>query len=134
VGGYQGKILDVNLSSGNIKIKIISQNILREYIGGSGLSAKILYEGTNEKTDPLGPENLLIIHDWSFYGYKIPSSGRHHITAKSPLTGIFGEGDAGGRWGIELKKAGFDGLVIQGKAEKPVYIIINNKDIKNIGC
>jgi len=94
-GGYQGKILDVNLSSGNIKIKIISQNILREYIGGSGLSAKILYEGTNEKTDPLGPENLLIYMTGPFTGTKVPSSGRHHITAKSPLTGIFGEGCRG---------------------------------------
>lgn len=129
LGGYTGKVLNINLTTGDKTIENYSEDILRKYLGASGLATKILYDRTNGDTDPLGPENHLIYMTGPFAGTKVPTSGRHEITAKSPLTGIFGEGDVGGTWGLTLKKAGYDGIIIHGSAHKPVYILINNGEV-----
>ncbi|NPV44955.1 MAG: aldehyde ferredoxin oxidoreductase, partial [Firmicutes bacterium] len=126
LGGYMGKILNINLTEGIITEETFSEEVLRKFIGGSGLGAKILYERTTPDTEPLSPENPLIYMTGPLTGTKVPASGRHEITAISPLTGIFGEGDAGGTWGMNLKKAGFDGIIITGRAESPVYIFIQD--------
>jgi aldehyde:ferredoxin oxidoreductase len=126
LGGYIGKVLNINLTSGEKKEESFDEETLRKFLGGSGLAAKILYERTTQETDPLSPDNVLIYMTGPLTGTKVPASGRHQITAKSPLTGIFGEGDAGGTWGINLKKAGYDGIIIHGKAQSPVYIFIQN--------
>lgn len=124
--GYINKILDVDLDSMQLEDITLPQELLESYIGGSGLGAKILSECTNEKTDPLGPDNVLCFFTGPLTGTAIPGSGRHSIAAKSPLTGIWGEASVGGYWGKELKRSGYDGIIVRGRAKKPVYIWINN--------
>jgi aldehyde:ferredoxin oxidoreductase len=126
LGGYVGKILDVNLSNGTVnKVPLLEQDVTR-FIGGSGIAAKTLYDETGPETDPLGPDNVLCFMTGPITGAHVFSSGRHEVTSKSPLTGIFGESSAGGFFGVFLKKAGFDGIVIRGKASNPVYIWIHD--------
>jgi aldehyde:ferredoxin oxidoreductase len=130
VGGYAGKILHVDLSKRNQSTEEFSEGEARAYIGGSGLAAKRLWEMTGSETDPLGPENVLIFMAGPFTGTKVPLSGRHEVVAKSPLTGIYGESDVGGRWGTELKKAGFDGVVIKGKSAGHTYLWVNEDGVE----
>ena len=126
LNGYMGKILYFDLSSSKVHIGDMNEEWAHQFIGGSGLGAKILYELTNERTDPLGPENPLIFMTGPFTGTAVPLSGRHAVVSRSPLTGIFGESDVGGTWGANLKKAGFDGMIITGKSENPVYLWVHN--------
>ena len=120
--GYAGKILRVELSRERVETQALDEDLAKKFIGGSGLAAKILYEETGPDTDPLGPENLLIFMTGPFAATPVITSGRHAVVTKSPLTGIFAESDSGGTWGAVLKKAGFDGIVVKGKAKKPVYL------------
>jgi aldehyde:ferredoxin oxidoreductase len=124
--GYASKILRVDLSSSKIHIEDLKEELARQFIGGSGLGAKFLYDMTDERTDPLGPENPLIFMAGPFTGTAVPLSGRHAVVSGSPLTGIFGESDVGGTWGANLKKAGFDGIIVTGKSEKPVYLWVHD--------
>lgn len=128
--GYTGKILNIDLTHSKIRIEGLKEDWLNQFIGGSGLGAKYLYEMTDEKTDPLGPENPLIFMAGPFTGTSVPLSGRHAVVARSPLTGIFGESDVGGTWGANLKRAGFDGILITGESEKPIYIWINDGKVE----
>ena len=130
IGGYAGRILHVNLFRHEHRVEEFSPEEARAYIGGSGLAAKRLWEMTRKETDPLGPENLLIFMTGPLTGTKVPLSGRHEIVAKSPLTGIYGESDVGGRWGTELKKAGFDGVIVTGKSTKHIYLWINESGVE----
>ncbi len=120
--GYTGKILHLNLSDSKGRVEDLNEGWARQFIGGSGLGAKFLYEMTDEKTNPLAPETPLIFMTGPFAGTSVPLSGRHAVISRSPLTGIFGESDVGGTWGANLKKAGFDGIIITGKSEKPIYL------------
>lgn len=125
-----GKILRIDLTERSFREEALKEALLSKYIGGSGLAAKILYDETSVETDPLGPENLLIFMTGPLTGTKVPLSGRHHVVMRSPLTGIFGESDVGGTWGTELKRAGYDGVVVKGRAEKPVYVWICDGDVE----
>jgi len=126
--GYQGKYLRVDLTNNKIEICPLNEQIIRSFIGGVGIAAYFLYQETNQETKPLSPENVLAAFTGPFTGTIIPSSSRHHYVSISPQTGIFGESSVGGDWGIQLKKAGFDGIVITGKASAPVYIYIHNDE------
>ncbi len=128
--GYMGKILHVDLTTETIHTDFYDEAHLRKYIGGSGLGARILYDETDESTDPLGPDNVLIFMTGPLVGTKIPMTGRHAVVAKSPLTGIWGESDSGGHWGYMLKRAGFDGIVFRGAASKPVYLWIHEGEVE----
>ncbi|MDO9123072.1 MAG: aldehyde ferredoxin oxidoreductase N-terminal domain-containing protein, partial [Deltaproteobacteria bacterium] len=128
--GYMGKILNIDLTSSKVQIEALREDWLEPFIGGSGLGAKYLYEMTDEKTDPLGPENPLIFMTGPFTGTSVPLSGRHAVVSRSPLTTIFGESDVGGTWGAFLKKAGYDGIMVTGKSEKPVYIWVNDEKVE----
>jgi len=128
--GYMGFILKVDLSSGTIDKEVLTEDIARKYIGGSGLGAKYLCDLTDGNTDPLGPENALIFMTGPLTGTKAFSSDRFQVVTKSPQTGIFGEANCGGKWGSWLKRSGFDGIVIVGKATKPTYIEISNSEVK----
>jgi len=130
MGGYHGKVVLIDLSKGSVGEIRVSGDDFQKYIGGSGLGAKILYEGTGADTDSLGPNNLLILMTGPYTGTKIPTSGRHAVVTKSPLTGIWAESDIGGSWGTALKGAGIDGLVIKGIASHPTYIWINEGSIE----
>jgi|Deesub1362B_J571_1020462.scaffolds.fasta_scaffold00041_22 aldehyde:ferredoxin oxidoreductase len=125
-----GKILRVDLRNGEIKEEELEEEVAKKFIGGSGLAAKIIYDELSSDVDPLSPENLLIFMTGPLVGVKVPNSGRHAVCAKSPLTGIWGEANSGGTWGVELKKAGYDGIVVKGKAEKPVYLWIHEGGVE----
>ena len=130
--GYTHKMLIVDLSHGECSIQSTDpqESFFRKYLGGTGLAAKYLYGELRPGTDPLGPENVLIFMTGPFCGTPIPCSGRHTVAAKSPLTGFWGESDCGGHWGVMLKKAGFDGIVIRGQAEQPVYLWIQDGKVE----
>jgi aldehyde:ferredoxin oxidoreductase len=96
--------------------------MLRRFIGGTGLGAKILYDITGGQTDPLGPDNVLCLLTGPVTGTRITGSGRHSVVFKYHLTGAWGETSVGGFWGRELKRAGYDGLVISGREAHPVYL------------
>jgi aldehyde:ferredoxin oxidoreductase len=124
--GYTGKIMRLDLTHSKVTVEDLKEEWAQQFIGGSGLGAKFLYEMTDEKTDPLGPENPLIFMTGPFTGTSVPLSGRHAVVSRSPLTGIFGESDVGGTWGANLKKAGFDGIIVTGKSNKPVYLWVHD--------
>ncbi|HXZ36165.1 MAG TPA: aldehyde ferredoxin oxidoreductase N-terminal domain-containing protein, partial [Thermodesulfobacteriota bacterium] len=120
--GYMGKILRVDLTKGRAEAETLDENLAKKFIGGTGLATKILYDETGPETDPLGPKNRLIFMTGPFAATPVITSGRHHMVTKSPLTGAYTESDTGGTWGPFLKRAGFDGVVVTGKARKPVYL------------
>ena len=124
--GYNGRILRVNLSDGKTWVEEPNEKFYRCYIGGRGFISYYLLRETDSKTDPLGPENLLIFALGAVTGNPIPGAGRHSVGAISPLTGGYGEAEAGGYWGAELKSAGFDAIVIKGSSNKPVYLWIRD--------
>ena len=124
--GYCGKMLRVDLTSGRIWEQALAEDLLRRYIGGSGLAARFLYDETTPQTDPLGPDNLLIFMAGPLVGTRVPASNRFAVCARSPLTGLWGESDCGGRWGGELKRAGYDGIVVSGQAAHPVYLWVED--------
>ena len=128
--GFFSKVLYVDLSEEKITVEHFEERFYRKYIGGSGLGAKILFDGTTEATDPLGPENLLIFAVGPLTGTKIFNSNRFEVISKSPLTGIYGEANCGGYWGECFKRCGYDALVVSGKAKSPVYIYIENDRVK----
>ena len=124
MNGYLGKLLLVNLTSGQINEQPLNEARAIKYIGGSGLAARYLYDLIDRDTDPLGPDNPLIMMTAPLTGTRTPSSSRHAFVAKSPLTHLFGESNIGGFTGYELRRAGYDGLIITGKANRPVYLLI----------
>jgi aldehyde:ferredoxin oxidoreductase len=128
--GYMEKILRVNLTEGAFAVDPLPQSWKKEYIGGDGFGAKILFSEVSGRTDPLGEKNKLIIATGPITGTMWPMSGRTVFISKAPLTGIWGESHVGGFLGAELKYAGYDMLVIEGKSEKPVYISIEDSDLQ----
>jgi aldehyde:ferredoxin oxidoreductase len=130
LGGYNRKLIKLDLNKEKVVVEELSIDLLKMFIGGSGLGANILYKETKAKIDPLSPDNLLIFMCGPLTGTRVPLSGRHQVITKSPLTEIYGESDVGGTWGSQLKKAGYDGIVIYGRAENPKYVWINDEDIE----
>jgi aldehyde:ferredoxin oxidoreductase len=124
--GYMNKILRVNLSTAKMQIEPVPEDWKRNYIGGNGFAARILYDELKPGIDPLGPENKLIFMTGPLTGTICPTSGRYAVYAKSPLTGVWGEAHSGGHFGPEMKFSGFDGIVIEGRSEKPVYLFIDD--------
>jgi len=125
-GGYAGKILRVNLSDNTTSVEEIDEKFCRKYIGGAGFIAYYLYKELKPGIDPLGPENKLIFALGPLTGVTIAGNDRNCVGAKSPLTGGIIKSEVGGFWAAELKHAGFDGIIVDGKAEKPVYLWIQD--------
>ncbi|MGE5673146.1 MAG: aldehyde ferredoxin oxidoreductase family protein [Mycobacterium leprae] len=128
--GYNGKILRVNLSTGSISLETPDDRFYRTYVGGHGFISYFLFKEVPAHCDPLGPENKLIFATGPLTGLPMAGSGRHAIGAKSPLTGGYGGGEAGGFWGAEFKRAGFDALIVEGVAARPVYLWINDGQVE----
>lgn len=124
--GYHRKLLRINLTNRRVEVQDLDDAVIRKFVGGVGIEAKILYEETDVETHPLSPENILMAVTGPFTGTGVPTSGRHHLVARSPLTGLFGESNVGGSWAVHCKRAGLDGVVITGKAESPVYLWIHD--------
>ncbi len=126
LGGYQGRILRVNLSEERVWVENLPKDWIEDYIGGDGFAARLLYEEVPGRTDPLSPDNKLIIATGPITGTLWPMSGRTVFVSKAAQTGIWGESHVGGFLGPELKYAGYDLLVVEGAAEKPVYITVED--------
>jgi len=124
--GYMGRVLEVDLGTGATGEYRVSDEDRELFLGGRYLSTKILWDELRPGVDPLSPENILIVMTSPLTGTGAPSTSRYDISARSPLTGGIGHSNSGGNFGIYLKRAGWDGIVIRGKAEKPVYIEIEN--------
>ena len=124
--GYRGKILRVNLTDKTFAEETLPEKTAKEYIGGAGFGVKYLFDEVSAKADPLGPENKLIFAVGPLSGTTAPCASRMAVASKSPLTGAVGMSLTGGYFPVELKFAGFDALIIEGKSDQPVYIWINN--------
>lgn len=127
---YAGQILRVNLSTGDLWAAKPADDFYRKYIGGRNFILHYLLSDMPAQTDPLGADNLLIFAAGLLTGTALPGAGRHAVGGKSPLTGALGSCEAGGWWGAELKRAGFDAVVIQGKAKSPVYLWIQDGTVE----
>jgi aldehyde:ferredoxin oxidoreductase len=130
--GFTGKILTVNLINQEISEELLNEEIAKDFLGGAGYCCRYLYDYIEKDTDPLSPDNILMFMTGPFCGSNIPTSGRFVVCAKSPYTGIWGESNCGGYFGPELKKAGYDGIIIKGASENPVYLEINENNAKII--
>ncbi len=132
-GGWVGKILRVNLSKEEVKEQDLPKDLALEWIGGRGFAIKILWDELEPETDPLSPENKVVIATGPLTGTITPSSGKLVVASKSPLTGGYGDGNIGTYFAPMLKMAGYDAVVLEGKAKKPVYIYItpNGVEIKD---
>ena len=124
--GFVGKILDVGLSPIRTREKKLDVEAATKFLGGLGLGLKVLYDEVGPNVDPLDPENPIIIATGPLTGTAAPTSGRTEILTKSPLTGGIGRGNFGGWWGVRLKLAGFDAVIVRGKSNRPVYLWIES--------
>ena len=124
-----GKILDVDLTSGKIGTYELSDRDRERFIGGRFISTKILWDELKPGIDPLSPDNLLIVMTSPLTGTGAPSTSRYDISSKSPQTGAIGHSNSGGNFGIHLKRAGWDGVIIRGKAKGPVYLDIDEDTV-----
>ncbi|NVM27322.1 MAG: aldehyde ferredoxin oxidoreductase family protein [Candidatus Helarchaeota archaeon] len=123
--GYVGKLLEVDLTEAKVSSQLITPQ-LEQFLGGTGFGTKLLYDLLPKGTDPLSPANILMFMTGPMTGSGSVMTGRHAAIAKSPLTGIFGYAMCGGFFGFQLKRAGYDGIILTGKAEKPIYIVIQD--------
>lgn len=124
--GYQRRILHVDLTTGQLKVEEPDERFYRTYLGGSAMGMYYLLQHTPPQADPLGPENTLSLMVGVVTGAPISGQSRVCATAKSPITGLVGDSQAGGFWPAELKAAGFDGIVLHGKADRPVYLWVHD--------
>ena len=124
--GYAGKVLRINLSDDSYKIEPLDMEEVRQYIGGRGFNAAKLYKEVPAGTDPLGPDNKLMVATGPLVGTMFPTASRFNVSARSPLTGIFGDTNAGGHFAPEMKFAGYDQIIVEGRSEKPSYISIRD--------
>ncbi|MFC1991513.1 aldehyde ferredoxin oxidoreductase family protein [Chloroflexota bacterium] len=125
-GGYMGKLLFVNLSTGEITEETPEESLNRDFIGGYGIGARIIYDRQKAGVDPLGPENILGFLTGPLTGTPTPTGTRYTVVGKSPLTGTWGDANSGGEFAPYLKFAGYDGVFLTGVSEKPVYLLIDN--------
>lgn len=133
--GYCGKILRVNLTEKSVKVEPLDLQKAQKYIGGRGLGTKILMEEIDPGIDALSPDNKIIFITGPLTGTNTPTGGRYMVVTKSPLTGTVACSNSGGFFGAELKFAGYDAIIFEGKADKPVYLnIVDDKvEIKEAG-
>jgi aldehyde:ferredoxin oxidoreductase len=125
--GWHGRNLRVNLTDGTIREEIFSEEVARKYFGARGLAIKTLLEGMDPKTDPLSPENLLVMATGPLTSTPAPTGNRYLAIAKSPLTGALAYSNSGGIFPTMMKRSGYDLFIFEGKAEKPVYLYVNER-------
>jgi aldehyde:ferredoxin oxidoreductase len=126
LGGYMGRFLNVNLSTGTLEDERPPESLLRDFIGGYGLGARVLYERMSPGVDPLGPDNMLGLVTGPLTGTAAMLGSRYCAVAKSPLTGGWGDANSGGEFGPALKFAGYDAIFITGVSPEPVYLFIED--------
>jgi aldehyde:ferredoxin oxidoreductase len=124
--GTTGKILRVNLTTGTLKVETLEEDFYHLYPGGKALAGYILLNEIPPHTDPLSPENVLVMANGLLTGAPVTTATRYVVSARSPLTNGYGESEAGGFWGPELKMAGFEAIVFTGRSPQPVYLWIHD--------
>jgi len=125
-----GLTADINLSDSTIEISETPADIFRKYLGSRGYAARILYDRVGPEVEPFSGDNLLIFSTGLFTGTHWPTGARLTVTAKSPLTGSYGYSNTGGFFGAELRKAGFDALIVRGESPGPIYLMIEDNRIR----
>ena len=128
--GYTGKLLRVNLTEGKVSVEALNLEWARKYIGCQGLGVRYLYDELIPGSDPLGPESKIILLTGPLTGTIAPCSPKYTLIFKSPLTNILYDSTAGGYFGPELKFAGYDGIIVEGKSPKPVYLLIRDNRVE----
>ncbi len=130
MNGWTGTILRVNLTTGEIKKEATNLQDAKLFIGARGLASKILVDEIDPKIDPLSAENKLIFAPGPLSGTMAPSMGRYDVVCKAPLTGLLAASNSGGSFGPEVKFAGYDMIIIEGAAKKPVYIWVYDDKVE----
>jgi aldehyde:ferredoxin oxidoreductase len=130
IQGYGENILEVDLTSGKVKVRKIDGKTLQKFIGGIGIAAKILWDETKPNTKAFSSENLLVFMTGPLTGSPMPTSSRCVIAGISPLTNIWGEAHVGGNFADGLRRSGFDGVIVRGKSTGPVYIWIHDSEVE----
>lgn len=130
MGGYTGKILRINLTEGKTRTEPINMELAKKYLSGRGLAGKMFADEVPADVEVFSPENKLFIATGSLTGTNAPTSGRYSVVTKSPLNGVIASSNSGGYWGAQLKFAGYDMVVLEGKADHPVYITIHDDKIE----
>ncbi len=141
-GGYFKKLLWVDLDKGETRVVNLSDEFCLKYVGGRGFGIKLIWDNLKNYCSPLDPQNMIVIALGPLTGVYLPSSGKTSFISISPATGIYGDSNMGGSFGVELRQAGYDALVIKGKAEKLSYLwidddevkIVENEALKGKGC
>ncbi|MGD9344547.1 MAG: aldehyde ferredoxin oxidoreductase family protein [Candidatus Aminicenantes bacterium] len=132
--GYGGRVLRANLSERTFSVEPLDPTWIKPVIGGRAANTKRLYEELDPECDPLGEENLLLFGTGPLTGSLLPASAYYTVTAKSPLTGILGDSAAGGQFGAEMKQTGFDQIIITGKADDLVYLMVTESGVEFVEC
>jgi len=127
---YTGRILYIDLTEKKSQVKPVSEDFLRKYVGGVSLAARLAYDNIPKGADPLGPENALCLATSVFAGTPVPVGTKHAVAAKSPLTGFLGDCLASSYFSAAIKRAGYDAIVITGKADAPIYIFIDDDHVE----
>jgi aldehyde:ferredoxin oxidoreductase len=130
VQGIANKILRVNLSSGSVSVDEPEESFYRTYLGGAGFVSYFLLKEVPQGIDALSPENKLIFATGPMTGLAMPGASRNCIGAKSPLTDGYSKSEVGGHWPMDVKRAGYDALIVEGKADKPVYLLVTDKTVE----
>jgi aldehyde:ferredoxin oxidoreductase len=130
MAGYCGKILRINLSTGRIDHENLDMELAMKFIGGRGLATYYITQEVEPKTEPFDSANKIIFATGPLTGSQAPTGGRYMVVTKSPLSGTIACSNSGGFWGAELKQAGYDLIIVEGKADKPCYIYINDDTVE----
>jgi aldehyde:ferredoxin oxidoreductase len=128
--GYAKRLLEIDLSQSKIDKTPLDEALLKQFLGGGGLATKLFLDRFSPDVDPLSKDNPLIVMTGPLTGTTLPGTSRFTVCARSPLTGYWGTGTCGGNFGPEIKYAGYDGILIQGKADKPVYLLIQDESVE----
>ena len=130
LNGYGGQVLRVNLTQGSVEKSDLDPDLARDYLGGRGFAAKILYSELEKGVDPLGEANKLVVAAGPISGLLIPGAGKTTFAAKSPATGGYADSNVGGMLSAEMKFAGYDLIIVEGVSPKPVYLHIDNDTVE----
>jgi aldehyde:ferredoxin oxidoreductase len=135
MSGYCGKVLRIDLTAGTVKVEDLDLDMAKKYIGGRGLGTYFMKTEVPADVEALSPENKLVIATGPLTGSKAPTSSRYMVVTKSPLSGTIASSNSGGFWGAELKKAGYDLIILEGRSSRPCYISIKDDkvEIKDAG-
>jgi aldehyde:ferredoxin oxidoreductase len=130
MNGWNGKVLEIDLTTLTSKTYPLDMEMAHKFIGGRGLGARLLWDLVGPKVEPLSPENVLIFTNGPLTGTGYQTSNRFSVSTKSPLTGTVLDANSGGYWGMQFKKSGYDVLIVRGKSDKPVWIEIRQGEIQ----